>query len=75
MLLTQDKADKLTEELVKKIKNKQNSRKYIIFEYACLLDYNRHWLFDWTHINNTIIDRWSRSGLERIKQAAWKELQ
>jgi len=29
---------------------------------------------DWGKINNAIIERWSRSGLERIKKQAWKML-
>lgn len=27
---------------------------------------------DWSKVNNAIIARWSRSGLERVKKAAWK---
>jgi len=27
---------------------------------------------DWVKVNRAIIERWSRSGLERIKKMAWK---
>lgn len=27
---------------------------------------------DWSKVNNAIIARWSKSGLARIKKAAWK---
>lgn len=74
MSLTQDQTDKQTEKLIKQIKDKQWYQKHIILEYACLLSFGQHWKFDWTAINNAIIDRWSRSGLERIKAAAWKLL-
>jgi len=29
---------------------------------------------DWKKVNNAIITRWSRSGLERIKKLAWRTL-
>lgn len=30
---------------------------------------------DWETVNKAIIERWSRSGLEKIKKMAWKKLQ
>jgi hypothetical protein len=29
------------------------------------------WPTDWAKVNRMIIERWSRSGLERIKKMAW----
>ena len=29
---------------------------------------------DWKSVNEAIIGRWSRSGLERIKRMAWKQI-
>jgi hypothetical protein len=29
---------------------------------------------DWKTVNKAIADRWSRSGLERVKKMAWKKI-
>lgn len=46
------------------------TRDDVAVEYADVLAF-RH-LVDWPGINRAIIARWSKSGLEYIKRAAWK---
>jgi hypothetical protein len=62
-----------TEELISKIQDKHNKQKDIIADYAVAISLyiDKRNAFDWTAINNAIIDRWSRSALQRIKKAAW----
>lgn len=44
-------------------------RKSIAKTYALAL--NSSWPTDWKKVNSMIIDRWSVSGLEWIKEQAW----
>jgi len=77
MQLTQNQVDTKTEEIIKNIKNTKNEQSHIIEEYANLLFHRQASAsrdFNWPMINKAIIERWSLSGLERIKEAAWKEL-
>lgn len=71
-MLTQDKAYILQENCIQCIKDKSNKQKTLSFEYALLLVQNTPRLFDWTKINRNILDRYKMSGLERIKEGAWK---
>ncbi len=77
MQLTQDQVDKKVEEIIKNIQNTRNKQKHIIEGYAELLylrQFNAGKDFSWPIINRTIIERWSLSGLKRIKEGAWKEV-
>jgi len=71
-MLTQDKADQLQENCIKRIQDKSNKQKTLIFEYALLLVQNVPHLFDWGKINQAILERYKLSGLEKIKEGAWK---
>ena len=44
----------------------------IALTYALALRSSAH--VDWSAVNRAIIERWSVSGLERIKKLAWKRL-
>lgn len=66
--------NKTQQRLIRKIKDKRYKQKDIAKEYIIAtrlyidgLDLN------WPVINRAIIDRWSRSGLERVKEMAWKQ--
>ena len=75
--LTQDQVDKAIEEIIEKIKNTENKQSYIIEEYAKLLYHRQSSAgrdFNWPAVNKAIIERWSLSGLERIKEDAWAVL-
>lgn len=75
--LTQDNVDKRVEEIIEKIENTENEQSHIIEEYATLLYHKQSSAgrdFRWPVINKAIIERWSLSGLERIKEAAWAVL-
>ncbi len=71
-MITQNKADQLQDDCIKCIKNKSIKQKTLIFEYALLLTQNIPHLFNWSKVNRTILDRYKVSGLERIKEGAWK---
>jgi len=76
--MTQDKVDRLAEEIIKSIEDKQNRQKEIILAYATLLTHRQITAgrdFRWKEINEGIIERWSESGLKTIKEAAWKEFE
>ena len=48
-----------------------HTQKSIALTYAfCIRDHQN--VVDWPKINRSIISRWSRSGLKRVKQMAWK---
>lgn len=44
-------------------------QKQIAQTYALAL--RSSWPTDWAKVNQMIVDRWSESGLERIKKMAW----
>jgi len=56
--------------LLDEISNKQLHQRDVALTYALALRSSEP--KDWTVINEAIIRRWSRSGLERIKQMAWR---
>ena len=62
-----------TQELIVAIQNKNNKQSDIMVDYAqaIFLHLKRDQPFDWPAINSAIIERWSRSGLKRIKRGAW----
>ncbi len=60
-----------TKVLLEEIADKQFSQKHIALTYAMAIASSE--TKDWKAINDAIIKRWSFSGLERIKQMAWKK--
>ena len=71
-MITQDQAYTLQDDCIKRIKDKKILSRMLIFEYATLLIHNTPHLFDWGKINGTILERYVLSGLDRIKEGAWK---
>lgn len=59
-----------TETLLWEIQDKWFKRNNIAKTYALTLKSSVP--VDWRKVNQTIVDRWSRSGLEYIKKKAWK---
>lgn len=60
-------------ELVIKNEIKQNlPQKSIAKTYRLALCSS--WPTDWEKVNKMIIDKWSMSGLERVKKLAWSDL-
>ncbi len=45
------------------------TQKQIAMTYALAI--KSSYATDWTRVNNAIIGKWSRKGLERIKKMAW----
>jgi hypothetical protein len=74
-MITQLEANQWTKDFLNKLQDKKFFQREAIFEYSCLLAVGQRDLFNWTKINNAIIDKWSKSGLIKIKRAAWKEIQ
>ena len=58
-----------TNTLLAEIGDKQCKQKDIAKTYALAINSSES--TDWKAVNLAIIDRWSRSGLERIKSMAW----
>lgn len=58
-----------TEVLIIEIKDKRFKRKDIAKTYALAL--KSSWPTDWARVNQAIMERWSISGLEFIKELAW----
>lgn len=61
----------LEETLLEEVADKRTKREDIAQTYALALKTAGY--FDWRKINLAIVDRWSLSGLEWIKQSAWGE--
>lgn len=63
-----------TSELITEIQNKSNKQADIIRLYAEAIHYHldSDFCYDWHTINAAIMERWSKSGLKRIKREAWK---
>ena len=55
--------------LLDEISNKRMKQKDIAKTYALALRSGDE--PDWSIVNKAILERWSRSGLERIKKMAW----
>lgn len=60
-----------TEVLLQEIADKKFSQKHVALTYAMAIASSE--MKDWKAVNDAIIKRWSFSGLERIKQMAWKK--
>jgi len=63
-----------TNYLLEEIANKQFKQKDIALTYAMALAQKTETV-DWKKVNLAIINRWSKSGLIRIKEMAWKRLE
>lgn len=57
--------------LLSKISNKKLRQKDIAQAYRIAMQSDVE--IDWGKVNTAIMERWSRSGLKRIKQLAWSE--
>lgn len=55
--------------ILKEISDKRFRQNDVARSYALILRQDTD--VDWSKINRTIIDRWSLSGLEKIKESAW----
>jgi len=62
-----------TNYLLQEIANKQFNQKDIAMTYAMALAQKTETV-DWKKVNHAILDRWSMSGLKRVKEMAWKKL-
>ena len=59
-----------TNVLLSELKNPKITQKGIAKTYTLALDSSER--TDWTRVNAAIIEKWSLSGLKRIKEMAWK---
>lgn len=55
--------------ILTEISDKKATQKDVAMTYRIIIQQKLK--VDWKKINKAIVDRWSRSGLERIKQLAW----
>ncbi len=62
-----------TATLLREISDKNFSQKSIVLTYAMAINSSEP--KDWESVNDAIIKRWSRSGLEYIKRMAWKQIE
>lgn len=58
-----------TQTLLNEIASRDFNQKSVAMTYALALRSSE--TTDWPTVNNAIIERWSRSGLNRIKEWAW----
>ena len=58
-----------TDVLLREVKEKVCTQKSLALTYALAIQSSES--KDWRTINDAIITRWSRGGLERIKKMAW----
>ena len=61
------------ETLLQEIRNKRFKQKDVALTYAMAIQSSEP--KNWKEINDAIIERWSLSGLERIKRVAWKKIE
>jgi hypothetical protein len=59
-----------TRVLLDEVASKKITQKSLSLTYAMALASSH--VTDWAKVNEAIVSRWSLSGLERIKNAAWK---
>ena len=57
--------------LLREIADKRFKQKDIAQTYALAMISSEEPRIDWLKVNRAIIQRWSKSGLERIKNMAW----
>ena len=57
--------------LLNEIAMKEMHQKQIAQTYRLALESSERDSIDWAKVNNAIIARWSKSGLNRIKELAW----
>ena len=61
-----------SDEMIAFINDRKNLQQQMIPKYAEAIEEHRHTQDFWPAVNGAIIDRWSRTGLHRIKKAAWE---
>lgn len=74
-MITQNEANKLSENFINMLADRKFYQADAAFEYAKLIAYHQIAVCDWTVINAAIINRWSLSGLKRVKIMAWNNLE
>jgi len=57
--------------ILREIADKKFKQRDIAQTYALSIVSSEHDNIDWVKVNRAIIERWSKSGLERIKKMAW----
>jgi len=62
-----------TNVLLREISDKHFTQKSVALTYAMAINSSEQ--KNWKAINDAIIKRWSRSGLDRIKKMAWKRIE
>ena len=58
--------------MLNEIAQPDTKQKSLALTYAMSIASSEAMSIDWKKVNNAIISRWSRSGLERIKKQAWR---
>lgn len=69
--LLMDCARVIEDEIAAKMTQSAIAKTYAM---AMLSEANGGWEADWPRVNRAIIDRWSRTGLERVKKLAHRIL-
>lgn len=59
-----------TQTILDELKHPEIKQRSVALTYALAI--RSHGETDWEKVNQAIITRWSRAGLERIKKMAWK---
>jgi hypothetical protein len=59
-----------TSTILEEVKRPESTQRDVASFYGLAL--RSSWETNWPAVNAAIIERWSQSGLERIKAAAWK---
>lgn len=60
----------ITQTILREIENTKMKQAQVALTYSLAIKSKE--AINWTAINQAIINRWSESGLERIKAMAWK---
>lgn len=66
----------ITKFILSEIENKKLKQKDIAKTYAIAIEYDNKIIQPvyWKKINEAIIKRWSRAGLKKVKEMAWKNI-
>lgn len=62
--------------LLRELESRKVTQASVALTYAFCIknDHDKYEAVDWPKINNAIIERWSASGLRRVKEMAWKRI-
>jgi hypothetical protein len=59
-------------QILKEIDEYRMSQKVVAATYGLILALGQEKEVDWAVVNAAIVARWSKSGLNRVKEMAWK---